>query len=66
MSEFKSTDFVVAEQLFGAYVQHTFLDREQFVMWRKDNPHLEIVPRRNARGRKLPGFDHRYEFEYFV
>ena len=65
MVPFKSSDFVVAEQMLGAYFFHIFLAYEQFVMWRKDNPEPKIVDKRCARGRKLPGIDHRFEFEYY-
>lgn len=58
-----SSDFVVAEQCSSrGYVQHVFLDKEQFLNWRKQNPDLRVLDRTCARGRCYEAVDHRSDY----
>lgn len=58
--------FDVAEPVgLRGYKVHFFQDREQFEAWRKQNPKLTIIPRKQARGRQFDAIDHTDEiFDY--
>lgn len=55
------SDFLVIEQRKAWHTPHVFKTKEQFLVWRKQNPLPQIVEPTAARGRATKPVDHRGE-----